>query len=64
MTEATGDTFIYVTFVRKAPQKVWSALTDPAIMKQYWFGTHQECDWRTGSPLETGVPRRSHRRQW
>lgn len=24
------------------------ALTDPATLKQYWFGMHQETDWLPG----------------
>jgi uncharacterized protein YndB with AHSA1/START domain len=29
---------------------LWSALTNPEITKQYWFGMHQETDWKPGSP--------------
>lgn len=30
---------------------VWKGLTDPAIIKQYFFGTNVECDWKKGSPI-------------
>jgi uncharacterized protein YndB with AHSA1/START domain len=50
MTEAAGKTFIYVTFIRTTPERLWSALTTPDVMKQYWFGMHQETDWKAGSP--------------
>jgi uncharacterized protein YndB with AHSA1/START domain len=43
------STFVYVTYIRTTPQKLWSALTDAAFMKQYWFGMHCESEWRTGS---------------
>ena len=43
------STFMYVTYIRTTPEKLWSALTDPATMKQYWFGMHQETDWLPGS---------------
>ena len=44
------STFVYVTYVRTTPQKLWSALTDDAeFMKQYWFGTHCESQWTPGS---------------
>jgi len=49
MTE-TPSTYIYVTFIRSTPEKVWAALTSPEIMKQYWFDMHQESDWTPGSP--------------
>ena len=35
------STFVYVTYIRTTPEKLWSALTDDVeFMKQYWFGTH------------------------
>jgi uncharacterized protein YndB with AHSA1/START domain len=42
-------TFVYVTYIRTTPEKLWSALTDAAFMKQYWFGTHCESQWTAGS---------------
>lgn len=32
-------------------QKVWDALTTPATIKEYFFGTNAESDWKVGSPL-------------
>ena len=43
------STFMYVAYIRTTPEKLWSALTDPAIMREYWFGMHQESDWLAGS---------------
>ncbi|MDE1941839.1 MAG: SRPBCC family protein [Betaproteobacteria bacterium] len=43
------STFVYVTYIRTTPEKLWSALTDVEFMKQYWFGMHCECEWATGS---------------
>jgi uncharacterized protein YndB with AHSA1/START domain len=44
------STFIYVTYIRTTPEKLWSALTqDVEFMKQYWFGTHCESQWTAGS---------------
>jgi uncharacterized protein YndB with AHSA1/START domain len=31
--------------------KVWEALTNPAIVKQYFFGTNVKSDWKVGSPV-------------
>ncbi len=42
--------FIYVTYIRTTPQKLWDALTYPEFQKQYWFGMHQESEWKAGSP--------------
>ena len=43
------STFVYVSYIRTTPEKLWSALTDPEFMKQYWFGTHCESGWTPGS---------------
>jgi uncharacterized protein YndB with AHSA1/START domain len=45
------STFVYVTYIRTTPEKLWSALThDVEFMKQYWFGVHCESQWTAGSP--------------
>jgi uncharacterized protein YndB with AHSA1/START domain len=44
------STFIYVTYIRTTPGKLWSALTEDAqFMKQYWFGIYCDSEWKTGS---------------
>jgi uncharacterized protein YndB with AHSA1/START domain len=43
------STFVYVTYIRTTPEKLWSALTDVEFMKQYWFGTYCESQWTGGS---------------
>ncbi|HLJ94259.1 MAG TPA: SRPBCC family protein [Gemmataceae bacterium] len=44
------STFVYVTYIRTTPEKLWSALTeDVEFMKQYWFGVHCESQWTAGS---------------
>jgi uncharacterized protein YndB with AHSA1/START domain len=44
------STYVYVSYIRTTPEKLWSALTDPESMKQYWFGMHCESTFKTGSP--------------
>jgi len=34
-----------------SPEHVWTALTDPAIIKQYLFGSEVTSDWRVGSSI-------------
>jgi len=44
------STFVYVTYIRTTPEKLWSALTtDVQFMKQYWFGVHCQSEWRPGA---------------
>ena len=45
-----ASTFIYVTFIRTTPEKLWSALTDTDFMQQYWFNARVESDFKKGSP--------------
>ena len=30
---------------------VWTGITDPATIKEYFFGTNVETDWKEGSPI-------------
>ena len=43
------STFVYVTYIRTTPEELWTALTDPEFMKQYWFGNYGESEWTAGS---------------
>jgi uncharacterized protein YndB with AHSA1/START domain len=44
------STFVYVTYIRTTPEKLWKALTDPQFTRQYWFGMASTSDWKAGSP--------------
>jgi len=37
--------------VNASPAKVWDALTNPEIIKEYLFGTNTNTDWKVGSPI-------------
>jgi len=41
--------FVYVTFIRTTPEKLWQALIDPEFTRQYWVGTWQESEWKPGA---------------
>jgi uncharacterized protein YndB with AHSA1/START domain len=43
------STFVYVTFIRTSTDELWTALTNPEFTKKYWFGVHQQTDWKAGS---------------
>ena len=40
--------FVYTTYIKTSPERLWQALTDPAFTREYW-GVEFESDWRTGS---------------
>ena len=50
MSSPHASTFIYVTYIRTTPEKLWSALTDTDFMQQYWFNCACESDFKMGSP--------------
>ncbi|MBS0245762.1 MAG: SRPBCC family protein [Proteobacteria bacterium] len=42
-------TFVYVTYIRTTPDRLWAALTDPKTVERFWFGMTVECEFETGS---------------
>ena len=45
-----ASTFVYVSYIRTTPERLWQALTEPEFIRQYWFGCTVETDWQPGSP--------------
>ena len=41
--------FIYVTYIRSTPEKVWNALTTQEFTAKYWFGASLKSEWKVGS---------------
>ncbi|MEQ9365052.1 MAG: SRPBCC family protein [Leptospirales bacterium] len=48
-TEKTS--FVYVTYIRATPEKVFEAITKPEITRLYW-GHENVSDWKPGSTWE------------
>src|SRR5262249_21844791 len=44
-----GSKFVYVSYIRTTPEKLWHALTTPEIIEQYRFGMRVESEWKVGS---------------
>lgn len=55
MTKAESS-FVYVTFIRTTPERLWSALTTADFMKEYWFGMHFKTEWKVGAQWELLFP--------
>jgi uncharacterized protein YndB with AHSA1/START domain/DNA-binding transcriptional ArsR family regulator len=55
-TDMDKPSFVYTTYIRATPERLWQALTDPAFTQRYWGLTFQT-DWKAGSPMtwEFGV---------
>jgi uncharacterized protein YndB with AHSA1/START domain len=48
--------FVYVTYIATTPEKLWTALLDGEITRQYW-GHRNVSDWKKGSTW-------THQRAW
>ena len=42
--------FVYTTYIKTTPERLWKALTEPAFTERYW-GTTFESDWNAGSTM-------------
>jgi uncharacterized protein YndB with AHSA1/START domain len=42
--------FVYVTYIRATPERVWDALMKPEFTTRYFFGVTMDTDWKPGSP--------------
>ncbi|HEY0715603.1 MAG TPA: SRPBCC family protein [Polyangia bacterium] len=43
--------FVYVTYIRATPEKVFEAITKPEIARRYW-GHENVSDWTPGAPWQ------------
>ena len=43
--------FVYVTYIKTSPAKLWKALIDPEMTGKYWQHKNVS-DWKPGSPWE------------
>ncbi len=53
---ADQSSFVYVTYIRTTPEKLWTALTDREFVPTYWFGVHHDTDWKPGSSWRLVYP--------
>lgn len=49
-TEPATETFVYTAYIAASPERVWTALTDPAFTRRYW-NLEFVTDWKPGSPM-------------
>jgi uncharacterized protein YndB with AHSA1/START domain len=48
--------FVYVTYIRTTPEKLWQALIDPEFTRAYWVQTWQESEWKKGASWRMMIP--------
>jgi uncharacterized protein YndB with AHSA1/START domain len=54
MTQAQAE-FLYTTYIKTTPQRVWDAITNPEFARQYW-GHGNISDWKPGSRWDHQKP--------
>jgi uncharacterized protein YndB with AHSA1/START domain len=48
--------FVYVTYIRTTPEKLWKALIDPEFTRRFWNETWQDCEWKPGATWRLMIP--------
>ena len=56
MTQEPASRFVYVTYIRTTPERLWSALTSTEFAQQCWLGVRPEADWRMGGSWKLKLP--------
>jgi len=48
--------FVYVIYIRAAPERIWEALTTPEINRKFWGGYSQQSSWKVGEVFRIEGP--------
>jgi uncharacterized protein YndB with AHSA1/START domain/DNA-binding transcriptional ArsR family regulator len=48
---------VFEIYIRTTPERLWEAITDPQMRRQYNFGAEVDSDWEQGSGYELSHPR-------
>ena len=47
---------VFEIYIKTTPERLWEAITDPALRAQYSFGVQTRSDWTPGSAYRASVP--------
>ena len=56
-TAPVGDTAVFEIFIKATPERVWEAITDPAMRAKFSFGVQTHSDWTPGSEYRSAFGR-------
>jgi uncharacterized protein YndB with AHSA1/START domain len=56
MTDRGNSSFVYVTYIRTTPERLWTALTSPEFAQEYWRGARPEAEWKVGGAWKLVFP--------
>ncbi len=52
----SGQTHVYELYIRTTPERLWQAITDGELTRQYYFGSPISSDWTPGARYEMSSP--------
>src|ERR1700730_13315758 len=47
---------VFEIYIKTTPERLWQAITDSDMRRQYWFGVGVESEWTDGSPYRAVHP--------
>ena len=50
------DQFVYVTYIRTTPEKLWKALIEREFTRKFWVNITQESEWKPGATWKILMP--------
>jgi uncharacterized protein YndB with AHSA1/START domain len=56
VVNGAGAMTVFETYIKTSPERLWEAITDPAMRAKYSFGAETRSDWTSGSSYESSVP--------
>ncbi len=56
MSSAPKSSFVYVTYIKTTPERLWTALTSGEFAQQYWLGARPEAEWKKGGAWKIVYP--------
>ncbi|MFI5345669.1 MAG: SRPBCC family protein [Elusimicrobiota bacterium] len=56
-TRTKTETFVYATFIRTTPEKLWEALTNGDFSQKYWFGFRVQVEQKVGGRIRIDPPK-------
>jgi uncharacterized protein YndB with AHSA1/START domain len=54
--DGKGAMAVFEIYIKTTPERLWRAITDPALRAKYSFGVEVHSDWAPGSRYLTSVP--------
>jgi uncharacterized protein YndB with AHSA1/START domain len=50
------STFVYVTYIRTTPEKLWAKLTETEVPREFFWATALHAEWKVGGAWNSTAP--------